>query len=180
MIQRSAKYNRNEIINALYTQAHTHTYEIARRETEKLVSLASRGNSVLLDIKNHSRTKDEISVGALFKLKAYPVRSSFNEKAHGMKAVYDLRIVEFINAGFLLKVSFGQTDVIANTRTILQKRIILNDNSFKSNSVYMKGANFNYLDLKSFEDAQALEIICKKNKAVESRYIKKMIVFIYI
>lgn len=36
----------------------------------------------------------------------------------------------------------------------------------------MKVANFNYLDSKSFEDAQTLEIMCKKNKAVENRYVK--------
>lgn len=54
---------------------------------------------------------------------------------------------------------------------------MLSDNSFKSNSLYEKRVNFNYFCTKSFEDTWALEIMCEKDEAVKSRYVKKMVFF---
>lgn len=51
---------------------------------------------------------------------------------------------------------------------------MLSDNSFESNSVCMKGVNFNYFYTKNFEDIRALEITRKKDEAVKSRCVKKM------
>lgn len=42
---------------------------------------------------------------------------------------------------------------------IFGERVMLSDNSFKLNSVYVKGVNFNNLDSKGFENAQALKIM---------------------